>query len=179
MADSAAKGLANAKQAGQLRKDADVQRKRSSIGKRSSSSGLSSSGGSFGSFSSTISGNNVFKNSFTNNMTSSSEKNSEAKKRIKREQQLNQAIKAAEKIPILNKYAKAAKVAKKVEGIKAKRPSLMGFLGKTFGNMTKADQESAIASDSRGEDYDPNDAEGQFTIKLDRRTKIIALAAMG
>ena len=179
MADSAAKGLANAKQAGQLRKDADVQGKRSSIGKRSSSSGLSSSGGSFGSFSSSISGNNVFKNSFTNNINSSSEKNSEAKKRIKREQQLNQAIKAAEKIPVLNKYAKAAKVAKKVEGIKAKRPSLMGFLGKTFGNMIKADQESAIASDSRGEDYDPNDAEGQFTIKLDRRTKIIALAAIG
>lgn len=180
MNDRGASGIAKANTKNQLGRDADLQRKKSKIGKRSSASGLSSSSSSTGlgisSNISSLSGRNITRNNITKGTSSSSTRDAEAKKRIKREQQLNQVAKVADKLPVINKVAKAAKLAKKAEEIKAKKPSLMGFLGKTIGNMTKADQEAAIGADSRGEEYDPNDAEGQFTIKLDRKDKIILVS---
>ena len=177
MKDSATKGIENAKQTGQMRKDAAVHARKSSIGRRdNNSSGLSSSNSSIGSFSSSVTGTNGYKNSLTNSITSN--KNIEAKNRLKRNQNLDKAISVAEKIPVANKYAKVARLAKKVTDAKNKKG---GMLGKLFGNNdskpTMSEIEDANASEVKGEEYNPEDSDGKYTVKLlDKRTKMIFLA---
>ena len=177
MKDSATKGIKNAKQTGQMRKDAAVQARKSNLGRRdNNSSGLSSSNSSIGSFSSSISGTNGYKNRLISSTSSSN--NTEAKNRLKRNQNLDKAIKVAEKIPVANKYAKVARLAKKVTDAKAKKG---GMLGKLFGNNdskpTMSEIEDANASEVKGEEYNPEDSDGKYTVKLlDRKTKMIFLA---
>ena len=177
MKDSAAKGIENAKQTGQMRKDAAVHARKSNLGRRdNNSSGLSSSNSSIGSFSSSGTGTNGYKNSLTNSITSN--KNIEAKNRLKRNQNLDKAISIAEKIPVANKYAKVARLAKKVKDAKAKKG---GMFGKLFGNNdskpTMSEIEDANSSEVKGEEYNPEDSDGKYTVKLlDKKTKMIFLA---
>ena len=175
MNDNAAKGLENARQAGQLRKDADVYKRSSSIGKRNNDSGLSS-GSSSGPLTTSL-----FNRSISSGVNSSSTVNRdvEAKKRLNREKLIKNTIKVAEKIPVLNKYAKVAKMAEKVNSIKSKRSGLFGSL---FGNNkkpTNAEIEDANAAEQKGEEYNPEDTQVRFTGGLEKREKMILIGVLG
>lgn len=178
MNDRGVSSLGKAQKSGQFRKDRENKKQgaRYKNARRNSGSGLSSSSSGLSGGTSTLSSRNSFKNNITSNSSSAGIKDAEAKKRIKREQQIDRTIKALEEFPVLNKYAKAAKMAKKAEKVMPKKPSLMGFLGGAFKKMNKNEQDAALAADSRGEEYDESDAEAQYTISLDKKTKRIAFA---
>ena len=174
MANAAVNGLANAKKAGQLRKDAAVQGRKSNIGKRNDYGGsISKSPSKNGSlYSSSL--NNAFRNNFKSSLTSRMGNNSEAKKRLKREKQLDKAIKVAEKIPVANKYAKIAKAAKKVASIKKKKAGLFGgFFGGGSDSPSNSEIRDARIAEEMGEEYNPENTEGNYSVKLDRKTKWI------
>ena len=94
MNDSAAKGIKNTKQTGQLRKDAAVQGRRSDLGKRSSSSG--------GGLQPSNSSNSVSSTSSTSTTRSSSSISNlglrNASRRMQNGQTVNKAINIDKKI---------------------------------------------------------------------------------
>ena len=177
MKDSAAKGIRANKQAGQLRNDAAVHGRRSSIGKRDNGkSGLSLSNDSL-----IINLSRVNSGIIRNNLSSSSNNQDvEAKKRLKRQQQLDKAIKVAEKIPVANKYAKIAKLAQKVTNAKQKKAGMFGnFFGGGNNNASASEIEDANAAQTKGEEYKPEDTEGRYSVKLDKRTKMVLVFVLG
>ena len=176
MANATERRLSAAQRAGQELKDSNAQKRKSDVGKRSDYGGSISSGSS--SNLSINSLNRINNTSIRNNLSSSISKNSDAQNRIKRNQQIEKISKVAEKIPVLNKYAKVARLAKKVNDTKNRKS---GIMGKLFGNNdskpTMSEIEDANASEAKGEEYNPEDSDGKYTVKLlDKRTKIIFLS---
>ena len=170
MKDSVAKGITNTKQAGQLRKDAAVQGRKSSIGKRNSGSGLSSS-------SSLISGSS----STTHSSSSISGINSRnASRRMQNEQNINKAIKTAEKIPVARKYAKMAKMVERIKSTRNKGffQNLMAKVGEKS-NASAADVEEANRAEQTGEEYKPDAAEARYTAITTRQMKYLVIFVLG
>lgn len=170
MKDSVAKGITNTKQAGQLRKDAAVQGRKSSIGKRNSGSGLSSS-------SSSISGSS----STTHSSSSISGINSRnASRRMQNEQNINKAIKTAEKIPVARKYAKMAKMVERIKSTRNKGffQNLMAKVGEKS-NASAADVEEANRAEQTGEEYKPDAAEARYTAITTRQMKYLVIFVLG
>lgn len=174
MNDNAAKGLENARQTGQLRKDADVHKRSSSIGKRNSGSGLSG-GSSSSSLTSSLSNRSirggVNSSSFVN-------RDAEAKRRLNNQNKIHKAIEIAEKIPVARKYAKIAKIAEKVKGAKSKSFG-KSFLGQSEPEPTNAEIEDANAADVKGEEYNPDDTRVRFTGGLEKRERMILIGVLG
>ena len=170
MKDSVAKGITNTKQAGQLRKDAAVQGRKSSIGKRNSGSGLSSS-------SSSISGSS----STTHSSSSISGINSRnASRRMQNGQNINKAIKVAEKIPVARKYAKVAKMVERIKSTRNKGffQNLMAKVGEKS-NASAADVEEANRAEQTGEEYKPDAAEARYTAITTRQMKYLVIFVLG
>lgn len=174
MNDNAAKGLENARQAGQFRKDAAVQGRKSSIGKRNSGSGLSS-GSSSSSLTSSLSNRSI-----RGGVNSSSivNRDAEAKRRLNNQNKIHKAIEVAEKIPVARKYAKVAKIAEKVKGAKSKSFG-KSFLGQSEPEPTNAEIEDANAADVKGEEYNPDDTRVRFTGGLEKRERMILIGVLG
>ena len=173
--DRGISSLAKAQTDSQLRKDSDTQKRgaRQKGSRRTETSGLSSS--SLSSTTSSISGRSSLSSNVSKNISgdTSINKDAEAKRRLNNNQRLNNAIKIAEKIPVAQKYAKVAKLAQKVSDAKAKKG---GMFGKLFGNNNKpnlSEIEDANAADNKGEEFNPEDSGGKYTVKLDKRTKVI------
>ena len=166
MNDSAAKGIADTRKTGQLRNDAAVQGRKSSIGKRDSGSGLSSSN-------SSISGNSSSATHSSSSISGINSRNST--RRMQNQQNINNAIKVAKKIPVAQKYAKMAEKIQKIKGAKSKG-FVKSFLPSSSDEKPTADEiEAAEASEKTGEEYKPEDVDSKFTIKLDKTTKILAI----
>ncbi len=170
MNDSGKQAIKNAKQTGQLRKDAAVHGKRGSIGKRDSSSGLSSSTSSIGGGSA----------STTRSSSSISGINSRnATRRVQNQQNINKAIKVAEKIPVARKYAK---MAEKIQKIKNSRAS--GFFSSMMSKVNNKsdasadDVEEANRAEQAGEEYKPDAAEGRYTAITARQMKILVVLVL-
>ena len=181
MANKLNSGLNDARQKGQLRKDAQVQGRRSSIGKRETTSSLSS-GSQSSSSTSTVSGTSSL--SSNRNITSSSSSSSKIDtQRRFNQQRNNRLISAAEKvpIPIVRKAAQAAKLAKKIKAAKDKKAGFLGnLLGSKSSTPSAAELEDAKGAEDRGEDYEPEDTEGRYSASLDRKTKqLFAAFVMG
>lgn len=174
MKDKAIEGIASARQKDRLANDAAVaDRNKKGVGKRtnisSNSSGLSSTK------SPSLSVNQLNKRNLLNNVSSSTQ-DAEAKKRLQNRQKMqNQAIKVAEKIPVVSKYAKMAKMAEKIKNAKSNKenPLKNMFGGNSSKESTPAEAEEAMASEQRGEEYKPEQAETKFTAINSKTTKLI------
>lgn len=176
MNDNVQRGISANRNAGQLRNAENLEKRKSGIGKRSNySAGISS----ISSFNPSLS--SIAKNSIGNSIKYSSKNgsNEEAKKRLNREKLIKNTIKVAEKVPVLSKYAKAAKMASKVTQIKNKKGGFLSSLLGGQGKASNAEIEDANAAEQKGEEYKPEDTEGRFSTKLlDRRTKLIFIGVL-
>jgi len=175
MNDSAAKGIKNTKQTGQLRKDAAVQGRKTDLGKRSSSSGgglqPSNSSNSSNSVSSTSSTSTTRSSSSISNLGARN-----ASRRMQNGQTVNKAINIAKKIPVAQKYAKMAEKIQKIKSAKSKGV-VKSFLGdKSSEKPTESEIEAANTAEQTGQEFDPQDVDSKFTIKFDRKTKILAIS---
>lgn len=173
MNNSTANGLGQTRTKNKLANDAAVlERNKKGTGRRDNNSRSSSSGLTSG----TSSGNvnlNPSKLSILRNINSKGN-NQEAKNRFQRN--LNRNIKIAEKIPIPEVQA-AAKVAKVASSISSSQPKAGGIFKNLFGGLTglgdrNSKKEAAEKSNAEamGEEYEPGQAFGNVTFKLDKKT---------
>ena len=174
MKDKAIEGIASARQKDRLANDAAVaDRNKKGVGKRANiSSGLSSTK------SPSLSVNQLNKQNLINNISSSSTQDAEAKKRLQNRQKMqNQAIKVAEKIPVVSKYAKMAKMAEKIKNVKSNKgnPLKNIFGGNSSKEPTPAEAEEVMGAEQRGEEYKPEQAETKFTAINSKTTKLIII----
>lgn len=174
MKDKAIEGIASARQKDRLANDAAVaDRNKKGVGKRTNiSSGLSSTK------SPSLSVNQLNKQNLINNISSSSTQDAEAKKRLQNRQKMqNQAIKVAEKIPVVSKYAKMAKMAEKIKNVKSNKgnPLKNIFGGNSSKEPTPAEAEEVMGAEQRGEEYKPEQAETKFTAINSKTTKLIII----
>ena len=168
MKDSAAKGIQNTKQAGQLRKDAAVHSRKSDLGKRSSFSG--------GGLQPSNSSNSISSTSSTSTTRSSSGISNvgarNASRRMQNKQTVDKAISVAKKIPVARKYAK---MAEKIQKIKSSRAA--GFFGSMMNKVNNKsdvsgdDIEEAARADQNGEEYKPDAAEARYTAITGRQMR--------
>jgi len=187
MANKLNSGLAKANADKQLRNDAQVHGRRSSIGKRETTSSLSS-GSQSSSSTTTVSGTSSSSLSSHSNITSNTSSSTSTSSSLDAQRRLNQQrnnrlISAAEKvpIPIVRKAAQAAKLAKKIKAAKDKKAGFLGnLLGSKSSTPSAAELEDAKGAEDRGEDYEPEDTEGRYSASLDRKTKqLFAAFVMG
>ena len=177
MADTAAKGIKKAQQAGQLRKDAAVQGKKSSVGKRNSSSG-----GGLSSPQSSAASNLVGKNDISTTHSSSGISNIAARnasRRTQNRQTIDKAISIAKKIPVANKYAK---MAEKIRAVQKKVQGVSGAIkSKIDGGqqVSKDDVEEAMRAEQNGEEYKPDAAESKYTAITSRQMRNLAIFFLG
>ena len=166
MKDKAINSLAKASSKSKLaREGANSSRNKRGVGRRSNySGGLSSSRGS-----------RQFNagRSIANSISSSGSQEL-SEKQQKQQQRLNRAIKVAEKIPFLNKYAKIAKAAQKVTEMKGKGGKILG--GMSGGKPASGEEaEDMLAAEQRGEEYKPDQTEKKFTVFSKRQLIISAV----
>lgn len=180
MKDKAIQGLSEANTKNRLANDAEVaKRNKENVGRRNdyknslSMTSTSSASPFFNSVKSNVSG--------STNLTGAN-KNLEAKKRLNK---VNKNLKALEKIPIstVQAAAKAARASKIIEEASQKKG---GFFKNSFGNfnsnkdkISDAEKEAALAADARGEEYNSEDVEENYTIKLDKNFKRVLFAIVG
>ena len=171
MNDSVAKGIADTRKTGQLRNDAAVQGRKSSIGKRDSGSGLSSS-------SSLISGNSSSATRSSSSISGINSRNST--RRMQNGKNIDKAIKVAEKIPVARKYAKMAKMIEKIKSTRNKGffQNIMAKVGEKS-NASAADVEEANRAEQTGEEYKPDAAEVRYTAITTRQMKYLVIFTLG
>ena len=166
MKDKAISSIAKANSKAKLaREGANASRNKRGVGRRSSySGGLSSSKG--------LTQFNAGGSIASSMRESSNQELSE--KRQKQQQRLNKAIKVAEKIPVLNKYAKIAKAAQKVTEMKGNGGKILG--GVSGGKPASGEEaEDMLAAEQRGEEYKPDQTEQKFTVFSNRQLIISAV----
>ena len=163
MKDSAAKGIKTAQQAGQLRKDAAVQRKKASVGKRGSSStgGVSKSSSTPSSNSTSISGSSSSTVRSSNKTSNLDNRNFTRKTQNK--QTIDKAINVAKRIPVANKYAKMAEKIRTVQKKASGAANGISMKMDEKADVNKEDVEEALRSEQAGEEYKPDAAEGKYT----------------
>ena len=170
MKDSAAKGIQNAKQTGQLRKDAAVQSKKGSVGKRESGSGLSSS-------TSSISGGSTSTSHSSSSISGINSRNTS--RRMQNQRNINNAINVAKKIPVTRKYAQMAERIQKVKNSRA-----AGFFSSMMNKVNNKsdasadDIEEATRAEQAGEEYKPDAAEGRYTAITAKQMKILVVLVL-
>ncbi len=171
MKDNVAKGISTAKQTGQLRKDAAVQGRRSSIGKRDSGGGLSSS-------SSLISGSTSSTTRSSSSISGINSRNST--RRMQNGKNIDKAIKIAERIPVARKYAKMAKMIERIKSTRNKGffQNLMSKVGDKA-NASADDVEEANRAEQLGEEYKPDAAEARYTAITTRQMKYLFIFICG
>lgn len=179
MKDSAAKGIKNAQQVGQLRKDAAVQGKRASIGKRNSSSGsgLQQPSSTPVSNSSSISGTSHSSTRSSSGISNAAGRN--AARRTQNKNNIDKAINVAKKIPVANKYAKMAETIRKVQ---KKKQGIVSFINSKVSDdkqVSKDDMEEAASAERSGEEYKPDAAEARYTAITSRQMKFLAIFILG
>ena len=168
MKDSAAKGISTARAKDKLANEGQVAaRNKAGVGKRNNSSGLSSS-------SSSISGSTSSTTRSSSSISGTNSRNST--RRMQNQQSINNAIKFAKKIPVLRKKAQMVEKIQKIKNAKSK-----GFVKSFLPNYSNkkpsdAEIEAANATEQTGEEYKPEDVDSKFTVKLDKKTKILAIS---
>lgn len=177
MNNSTANGLGQARTKNKLANDAAVlERNKKGTGRRDNNSRSSSSGLTSG----TSSGNvnlNPSKSSIT-----SKRNNQEAKNRFQRN--LDRKIKLAEKIPI-PEVQSAAKIAKMASALNSTKPSKTGIFKNLVGGVTglgdkfsQKEQAEELGTDAMGEDYEPDQAFGNVSVKLDKKTTLLLVGIL-
>lgn len=167
MKDSAVKGIQNAKQTGQLRKDAAVQSKKGSVGKRESGFGLSSS-------TSSISGGATSTSHSSSSISGINSRNTS--RRMQNQRNINNAINVAKKIPVTRKYAQMAERIQKVKNSRA-----AGFFSSMMNKVNNKsdasadDVEEAARAEQSGEEYKTDAVEGRYTAITSRQMKILVI----
>ena len=171
MKDKAIQGLAQANTKNKLAKDAEVaKRNKENVGRRDDyKNGLSTSKTSTSSSSPFL---GAQKSSASSTLaTSNQDKDKEAKRRLQQKRQ-QQALKIAEKIPVINKYAKMAKLAQAAGATKgkqggpfAKKPGLFNMFG--LGNKSNKDR---IQQDDVTQEQTEDESNGLFSVTISQKT---------
>lgn len=177
MNNSTANGIGQARNKNKLANDAAVlERNRKGTGRRDNNSRSGSS-----SLTSRNSGINSSVNSSKTSLNSK-KNNQEAKNRFQRN--FDRKVKLAEKIPI-PELQKAAKIAKVASAISSSKPSRGGILKNFVGGLTgfgnsfsKKDQNEETETDAMGEDYEPDQAFGNVSVKLDKKTTLLLIGIL-
>ena len=172
MKDSVAKGISTARAKDKLASEGQAAaRNKAGVGKRSNSSGLSSSSSSISeSTSSTIRSSSSISGINSRN----------AARRMQNGQNINKAIKVAEKIPVARKYAKMAKMVERIKSTRNKGffQNLMAKVGDKS-KASAADVEEANRAERNGEEYKPDDAEARYTAITTRQMKYLVIFVLG
>lgn len=160
MKDNVSQGISNARQKNTLANDAQVAtRNKQGVVKRDNAG---RGNGLLNTTSPSSAQKILSRNGSTNNG-----QNDQARQRLqKRQKNINRALKTAEKIPVVNKYAKAAKTAMDMKSKfgKSKMGLLSSFLGAKQNNQSSnQDLEDAKAAEQRGEEYNPEQSEMRVT----------------
>ena len=179
MKDGAAQGIKKAQQAGQLRKDAAVQGKKASVGKRDkySGSGLQQPSSISGSKTNSAIGSSTSTTRSSSDISNAAGRN--AARRTQNKETVDKAINVAKKIPVASKYAK---MAEKIRKIQKKTQGAVGFLKSKINDdkqVSKDDIEEAESADRAGEDYKPDAAEARYTAITSRQMKFLAIFILG
>ena len=93
---------------------------------------------------------------------------------MQNQQNINNAVRVLKKVPVAQKYAKMAEKIQKIKSAKSKGV-VKSFLGdKSSEKPTESEIEAANTAEQTGQEFDPQDVDSKFTIKFDRKTKILA-----
>ena len=167
MKDNAIQGLAHANTKNRLANDAEIaKRNKENVGRRNNyNSGLSAV-----STSSLSPFFNTQRLSSTNSIATGSTAKDQDAKRMLQQKRLNQALKVAEKIPALNKYAKAAQMAQTLQN---KAKSKGGFFKNMFGGVgfgSKNDEQSSENSETNSTYETEKENKGVFSVTIPQST---------